>query len=83
MVDPCTVDPCTVDPCTGTVDPSIVDRRMVHPFILDPPMAITVHVGTMDMDGAAIGRMRTSKVTTNNERPVSCQTKSPPAGRRD
>ena len=33
-------------------------------------MAITVHVGIMDMDGAAIAEMTTSKVTTNNESPA-------------
>ena len=50
----------TIDAMTMTNGESVIDTA--------PAMAITVHVGTKDMDGAAV-RMTTSKVTTNNEPP--------------
>jgi hypothetical protein len=55
-----TVPMGTIDAMTMTNGESVIDTA--------PAMAITVHVGTKDMDGAAV-RMTTSKVTTNNEPP--------------
>ena len=51
----------TIDDMTTTNGESLIDTALA--------LAITVSVGTMDMDGAA--RMTTSKVTTNNEPPAS------------
>jgi hypothetical protein len=53
----------TIDAMTTTNGESVIDTALA--------MAITVHVGIMDMDGAAIGGITTSKVTTNNEPPAS------------
>ena len=52
----------TIDAMTMTNGESVIDTALA--------MAITVHVGAKDMDGAAI-RITTSKVTTNNEPPAS------------
>ena len=52
----------TIDAMTTTNGESVIDTALA--------MAITVHVGTKDMDGTAI-RMTTNKVTTNNEPPAS------------
>jgi hypothetical protein len=48
----------TIDAMTTTDGESVIDTALAT--------GITVHVGTMDMDGAAIGRMTTSKVVTTN-----------------
>jgi len=53
----------TIDDMTTTNGESLIDTALA--------LAITVSVGTMDMDGAAVGGMTTSKVTTNNEPPAS------------
>jgi hypothetical protein len=54
-----TVPMDTIDAMTTTNGESVIDTALA--------MAITVHIGIMDMDGAAIGGITTSKVTTNNE----------------
>ena len=53
----------TIDDMTTTNGESLIDTALA--------LAITVSVGTTDMDGAAVGGMTTSKVTTNNEPPAS------------
>jgi hypothetical protein len=52
----------TIEAMTTTNGENVIDTALA--------MAITVHVGIMDMDGAAIAEMTTSKVTTNNESPA-------------
>jgi predicted ATPase len=58
-----TVPMGTIDAMTTTNSESVIDTALAT--------GITVQVGAMDMDSAAIGRMTTSKVTTNNEPPAS------------